>query len=105
MVVRQHGCIFSGQRSGEGRRDWLLLSGCLVRWKNHERNDDPSQDSDCWINRRGLCDRYDQGPFARDLLAQAVARASEPPRPVDWERVRAAEEAHARGESKPFSKQ
>ena len=39
----------------------------------------------------------------RDLLAGALSRASEPPRPVDWGRVRAAEEAHARGETKPFS--
>jgi hypothetical protein len=40
----------------------------------------------------------------RDLLAEALSRASEPPRPVDAERVRAAEEAHARGETKPFSR-
>src|SRR6266536_6476321 len=40
----------------------------------------------------------------RDLLAEALSRVSEAPRPVDWERVRAAEEAHARGETKPFSK-
>jgi hypothetical protein len=40
----------------------------------------------------------------RDLLAEALSRASEPPRPVDWERVRAAEEAHARGETKPFQR-
>lgn len=40
----------------------------------------------------------------RDLLAEALSRASAPPRPVDWDRVRAAEEAHARGETKPFSK-
>jgi hypothetical protein len=39
----------------------------------------------------------------RDLLADALARASAPVRPVDWERVRAAEEAHGRGETKPFS--
>jgi hypothetical protein len=32
----------------------------------------------------------------RDLLAEALSRASEPPRPVDGARVRAAEEAHAR---------
>ena len=38
----------------------------------------------------------------RDLLAEALGRASEPPRPVDAERVRAAEEAYARGETKPF---
>src|SRR5262249_28196357 len=36
----------------------------------------------------------------RDLLAEALARVSEASRPVDWERVRAAEEAHARGETK-----
>jgi hypothetical protein len=38
----------------------------------------------------------------RDLLSRALSRASEAPRPVDWERVRAAEEAYARGETKPF---
>ncbi len=40
----------------------------------------------------------------RDLLAGALARVSEAPRPVDWERVRAAEEAYARGDTKPFSR-
>jgi hypothetical protein len=40
----------------------------------------------------------------RNLLAEALARASEPPRPVDWDRVRASEEAHARGETKPFAR-
>jgi hypothetical protein len=40
----------------------------------------------------------------RDLLAEALARASEPPRSVDWERIRAAEEACARGQTKPFSR-
>jgi hypothetical protein len=40
----------------------------------------------------------------RSLLAESLARASEPPRPVDWGRVRAAEEAHARGETRPFSR-
>jgi hypothetical protein len=45
-----------------------------------------------------------EGKAFRDLLAEALARASEPPRPINWERVRAAEEAHARGETKPFSR-
>jgi hypothetical protein len=40
----------------------------------------------------------------RDLLSAALSRASEAPRPVDWERVRAAEEAKARGETKPYSR-
>jgi hypothetical protein len=40
----------------------------------------------------------------RDLLAEALARASGPHRPADSGRVRAAEEAHARGETKPFSR-
>jgi hypothetical protein len=40
----------------------------------------------------------------RDLLAAALSRAAEAPRPVDWERVRAAEEAKARGETKPYSR-
>jgi hypothetical protein len=40
----------------------------------------------------------------RDLLAEALSRASAAPRQVDWGRVRAAEEAHARGETKPFSR-
>jgi hypothetical protein len=39
----------------------------------------------------------------RDLLAEALSKASEPARPVDWHRVRAAEEAYARGETTPFS--
>src|SRR5438309_9120381 len=39
--------FFSGQRSGESRRNWLLLSGRLVWRKNRERNHDASQDSDC----------------------------------------------------------
>ncbi len=39
----------------------------------------------------------------RDLLEEALARASETPPPVDGERIRAAEEAHARGETKPLS--
>jgi hypothetical protein len=33
-----------------------------------------------------------------------LGRASEPLRPIDWERVHAAEVAHARGETKPFSR-
>jgi hypothetical protein len=40
----------------------------------------------------------------RDLLADALARASQAPRPVDWERIRAAEEAYGRGETKPFAR-
>lgn len=40
----------------------------------------------------------------RSLLSQALSRASEAPRPVDWGRVRAAEEAHVRGETTPFSR-
>lgn len=39
-----------------------------------------------------------------NLLAEALNKASELPRPVDWERIRTAEEAHARGETKPFSR-
>ncbi len=41
----------------------------------------------------------------RDLLAEALSRASEAPRPIDWERVQAAEDAYACGETKPFSRQ
>jgi len=40
----------------------------------------------------------------RDLLAGALSRAAEGPRTADWTRIRAAEEAHARGETKPFSR-
>lgn len=40
----------------------------------------------------------------RDLLAEALSRASEAPGPVDWGRVSAAGEAFARGETKPFSR-
>ncbi len=39
----------------------------------------------------------------RDLLSEALARSTEPPRPADPERVRASEETYARGEAKPFS--
>jgi hypothetical protein len=39
----------------------------------------------------------------RDLLSGALSRASAPSRPVDWHRVRAAEEAHARDRTKSFS--
>jgi hypothetical protein len=38
----------------------------------------------------------------RDLITEALRVASEPSRPVDWQRVGAAQEAHARGETKPF---
>lgn len=40
-----------------------------------------------------------------DLLAKALSRVSEPCRPIDWGGVRTVEEAHARGETKPFSRQ
>ena len=40
----------------------------------------------------------------RDLLAEALARASGPHRPADSGRARAAEEAHARGETRSFSR-
>jgi hypothetical protein len=40
----------------------------------------------------------------RDVLADALAHATAPPSPVNWERIRAAEEAYARGETKPFSR-
>jgi hypothetical protein len=39
----------------------------------------------------------------RDLLATVLARASQPPPPIDWDRVQAAEEAYARGETKRFA--
>ena len=38
------------------------------------------------------------------LLAEALAHASEKPRPVDWDRVDAAGEAYASGKTKPFSR-
>ncbi|HMC64106.1 MAG TPA: hypothetical protein VKI65_04140 [Gemmataceae bacterium] len=41
---------------------------------------------------------------ARDLLVEALSRASEAPAPVDWNRVRVSEEAYARGETKLFSR-
>jgi hypothetical protein len=40
----------------------------------------------------------------RDLLAEALAQASDPPHPVDWDRVDAAGEAFASGKTKPFSR-
>jgi hypothetical protein len=38
------------------------------------------------------------------VLSQAVAKAKMPLRPVDWNRVREADEAYARGETKPFQR-
>ena len=38
-----------------------------------------------------------------DLLTASLARASEPPRPIHWDRVRASEAAYSRGETKLFS--
>jgi hypothetical protein len=38
----------------------------------------------------------------QDLLTEAVSLAAKPSHPVDWERIRLAEEADARGETKPF---
>jgi hypothetical protein len=40
----------------------------------------------------------------RQFLVEAVAKAKAPPRPLDWERVRQAEAAYGRGETKPFDK-
>jgi hypothetical protein len=40
----------------------------------------------------------------RTLLAEALSHASEPPRPVDWDRIDAAGEAYASGKTKPFSR-
>jgi hypothetical protein len=40
----------------------------------------------------------------RDLLAEALSRAKAAPRSLDWERVRDAEEAYARGETRRFSR-
>jgi hypothetical protein len=39
----------------------------------------------------------------RDLLSRAMSEASRPPGPVDWDRVRASEEAFASGKTKPIS--
>jgi hypothetical protein len=38
------------------------------------------------------------------FLAEAVAKASLPVRPIDWQRVQEAEAAYARGETKPFER-
>jgi hypothetical protein len=38
------------------------------------------------------------------VLAEAVAKAKLPPRPVDWKRVQDAEAAYARNETKPFER-
>jgi len=40
----------------------------------------------------------------RELLARALSGASEAPRPVDWNHIRAVEEAHARGETTRFAR-
>ena len=39
-----------------------------------------------------------------DSLNEALSVASMSPRPIDWDRVQRAEEAHASGRTKPFSK-
>ncbi len=46
----------------------------------------------------------EENQLFRDLLAEALSRASEPVRSADPARVRAAEEAHACGETKPFAR-
>jgi flavin-binding protein dodecin len=38
----------------------------------------------------------------RQFLLEALSRAKNPLRPIDWQRVREVEEAYARGETKPF---
>jgi hypothetical protein len=38
------------------------------------------------------------------FLEEALAKAKAPPRPIDWNRVQAAEAASARGETKPFQR-
>jgi hypothetical protein len=40
----------------------------------------------------------------RQFLAEAVAKAKQPVRPIDWNRVQEAEAAYARGETKPFQR-
>ena len=40
----------------------------------------------------------------RQFLLEALEKAKKPARPIDWQRVREAEEAYARGETKPFRK-
>lgn len=45
-----------------------------------------------------------EGQAVRDLLAEALTRASAAPRPFDPARVRAAEAAHSHGETKPISR-
>lgn len=40
----------------------------------------------------------------REFLGETLATAKAPSRPTDWQRVREVEEAHARGETKPFRK-
>ncbi|HWG47076.1 MAG TPA: hypothetical protein VN688_30205 [Gemmataceae bacterium] len=40
----------------------------------------------------------------RQFLAEAVIKAKAPPRPIDWDRVREADAAYARGETMPFLK-
>jgi hypothetical protein len=42
--------------------------------------------------------------FIRDFIVEALRMASLPPGPVDWERVKEAEEAYARGETKEFTR-
>jgi hypothetical protein len=44
----------------------------------------------------------DELQACHDLLHEALALASQPPRPFDPERARAAQEAYERGETKPF---
>jgi hypothetical protein len=65
----------------------------------------PAKDASTEAVEAGLRRIVEEYQAYRDLLADALSRASQPPRPVNWERVRTAEEAHARGESKRYSPQ
>lgn len=62
----------------------------------------PAQDAASGSLKASLRSLEQEYQAFRDLLAEVLSRAS-PPRPVDWERIRAAEEAYARGDTKPFS--
>jgi hypothetical protein len=63
----------------------------------------PAKDAASESIEAGLKPIVEEYKAFRDFLAEALSLASEPGRPIDWDRVRAAEEAHARGDSKRYS--
>src|SRR5437660_9158852 len=75
--------------------DHLVLVGELVE----ELSSSPDPESASLAAELRLLQQENEA--FHELLSGVLSRASEPPRPANWERVRAAEEAHALGQTKP----